>query len=41
MTAVRFPAGVENSSLRHRLQTGSGSHPANYPMVTGVKAAGA
>jgi hypothetical protein len=28
---VRFPAGAGNFSL-HRVQTGSGAHPASYPM---------
>jgi hypothetical protein len=42
---VRFPAGVRNSSLHHRVQNGSGTHPASYPMDTrgtfpGDKAAG-
>jgi hypothetical protein len=46
MIGVRFPAGVGNSSLRHRVQTGSGARPAIYPMSTrgsfsGGKAAGA
>jgi hypothetical protein len=27
-------------SLRHRVQTGSGAHPASYPMGTGGNAAG-
>jgi hypothetical protein len=43
---VRFPAGAGNFSLHHRVQNGSGAHPASYPMGTrvslpGVKAAGA
>jgi hypothetical protein len=43
---VRFPAGAENCSLHHRVQNGSGAHPASYPMGTGGsflggKAAGA
>jgi hypothetical protein len=43
---VRFPAGAGNFSLRHRVQDGSGAHPASYPMGTtgsflGGKAAGA
>jgi hypothetical protein len=43
---VRFPAGAGNFSLHHRLQNGSGAHPASYPMGTrgsfpGGKAAGA
>jgi hypothetical protein len=32
---VRFPAGAGNFSLHHRLQNGSGAHPASYPMGTG------
>jgi hypothetical protein len=31
---VRFPAGAENFSLHHRVQTGCGTHPASYPMGT-------
>jgi hypothetical protein len=43
---VRFPAGAGNFSLHHRVQNGSGAHPASYPMSTrgflpGGKAAGA
>jgi hypothetical protein len=43
---VRFPAGAGNLSLHHRVQNGSGAHPASYPMVTrdsfrGGKEAGA
>jgi Na+-transporting methylmalonyl-CoA/oxaloacetate decarboxylase gamma subunit len=43
---VRFPAGVGNFSLHHRVQNGSGARPASYPMGTrgsfsGGKAAGA
>jgi hypothetical protein len=46
MIGVRFPAGAGNFSLRHHVQTGSGSHPASYPVGTGGsfpggKAAGA
>jgi hypothetical protein len=42
---VRFPAGAGNFSLHHRVQNGSGAHPASYPMSTrgsfpGGKAAG-
>jgi hypothetical protein len=42
---VRFPAGAGNFSLHHRVQNGSGTHPASYPMGTrgyfpGGKAAG-
>jgi hypothetical protein len=45
---VRFPAAAAagNFSLHHRVQSGSGAHPASYPMGTrvslpGGKAAGA
>jgi hypothetical protein len=41
---VRFSAGAGNFSLHHRIQNGSGAHPASYPMGTGDsggKAAGA
>jgi hypothetical protein len=43
---VRFPAEAGNFSLHHRVQNGSGAHPASYPMGTrgsfsGDKAAGA
>jgi hypothetical protein len=43
---VRYPAWAGNFSLHHRVQNGSGSHPASYPMGTrsslpGSKAAGA
>jgi hypothetical protein len=43
---VRFPADAGNFSLNHRVQNGSGAHPASYPMGTrddfpGGKAAGA
>jgi hypothetical protein len=43
---VRFPAGAGNFYLNHRVQNGSGAHPASYPMGTrgsfpGCKAAGA
>jgi hypothetical protein len=33
---VRFPAGAGNFSLHHRVQNGSGAHPASYPMGTRV-----
>jgi hypothetical protein len=36
MIGLRFPAGVGNFSLRHRVKTDCGSHPAFYPMTTGV-----
>jgi hypothetical protein len=43
---VRFPAGVGNFSLHHRVKNSSGAHPTSYPMGTrgpfpGGKAAGA
>jgi hypothetical protein len=43
---VRFPAGAGNFSLQHRVQNGSGAHPASYPVGTrcsflGGKTAGA
>jgi hypothetical protein len=43
---VRLPAGAGNFSLHHRVQNGSGAHPASYPMgprgsFPGGKAAGA
>jgi hypothetical protein len=31
---VRFPAGAGNFSHHHRIQNGSGAHPASYPMGT-------
>jgi len=34
-TGVRFPARIGNFSLRHRVQTGSGAHPASYITGTG------
>jgi hypothetical protein len=45
-SGVRFPAGAGNFSLHRRVQDGSGTHPASYPMGTrgsfpGGKAAGA
>jgi hypothetical protein len=33
-SSVRFQAGAGNFSLHHRVQNGSGAHPA-YPMGTG------
>jgi hypothetical protein len=33
-SGVRFPAGAENFSVNHRVQNGSGAHPASYPMGT-------
>jgi hypothetical protein len=43
---VRFPVGERDFSLLRSVQTGSGAHPASYPMATegsfpGGKAAGA
>jgi hypothetical protein len=43
---VRFLAGAGNFSLHHRVQNGSGAHPASYPMgnsgsLPGGKATGA
>jgi hypothetical protein len=43
---VRFPAGAGNFSLHHRVQNGSGAHPASDPMgirssFPGDKASGA
>jgi len=43
---VRLPVGTGNCFLHHRVQHGSGVHPASYPMGTrgsfaGGKAAGA
>jgi hypothetical protein len=43
---VRFPVRAGNFSLHHRVQKGSGAHPASYPMGTrgsflGGKAVGA
>jgi hypothetical protein len=35
MIGVRIPAVAGNFSLRHHVKTGSGAHPASYPMVTG------
>jgi hypothetical protein len=45
-SSVRFPAGAGNFCLHHRVQNGSGAHPASYPMgisvsFPGGKAAGA
>jgi hypothetical protein len=34
-STIRFPEVPGNFSLLHRIQTGSGAHPAAYPMVTG------
>jgi hypothetical protein len=45
-SGVRFPAGVGNFSLNHRVKNGSGVHPASCPKgnrgsFPGGKAAGA
>jgi hypothetical protein len=32
MIGVRFPAGAGNFFLQHRVQNGSGTHLASYPM---------
>jgi hypothetical protein len=31
---VQFPVGAGNFSLHHRVQNGSGAHPASYPVGT-------
>jgi hypothetical protein len=36
-TGVRFPEERRNFSLRHRDQTGSGVHPASYPIRTDTR----
>jgi hypothetical protein len=35
MIGVRIPAGAGNFFLRHRVETGSRTHPASYPLGTG------
>jgi hypothetical protein len=41
MTGVRFPVGARSFSLHHhRLQTGSGNHPAPYTTGTGESFSG-
>jgi hypothetical protein len=35
-SGLRFPAGAGNLSLLHRVQNGSGAHPASYPIGTGI-----
>jgi hypothetical protein len=40
MVGVRFPVEVGISFLRHRVQNGSGAHPASYPMGTGGSSPG-
>jgi hypothetical protein len=32
VSRVKFPAGARNFSLHHRVQNGSGAHPASYAM---------
>jgi len=34
-TSVRFPVGARILAHRHYVHTGSGAHPASYPMCTG------
>jgi hypothetical protein len=34
-SGVRFPTGAGDFSLLQRIQTGSGTHPASYPVGTG------
>jgi len=46
VSRFRFPAEAGNFSLHHRVQNGTGDHPASYPTGTrrffpGGKAAGA
>jgi hypothetical protein len=31
---IRFPVGTENFTFHHRVQNGSGAHPASYPTGT-------
>jgi hypothetical protein len=33
-SGVRVPVGAGNFCLHHRIQTGSGAHPASYPIDT-------
>jgi hypothetical protein len=35
MIGVRLPAGAGNYPLHHRIQTGSGAHPASFPIGSG------
>jgi hypothetical protein len=35
MSGVQFPSVARDSSLRHRVHTGSGAHPASYTIRTG------
>jgi hypothetical protein len=37
---VRFQVGAGNFFLHHRIQNGSGAHPASYPWVTGALSLG-
>jgi hypothetical protein len=34
VSRVRYPAGPGNFSPHHRVQNGSGAHPASYPVGT-------
>jgi hypothetical protein len=36
MMEVQIPVGAANFSLRHRVQIGSGAHPASYPVGIGA-----
>jgi hypothetical protein len=40
MIGVRFPVAAGKFSLHHRVQTGSGAHPASYPMGNGALSLG-
>jgi hypothetical protein len=35
VAGIRFPTGERDYSLLHSVQTGSGAHPASYPVGTG------
>jgi hypothetical protein len=39
-SGVRVQAGAGNISLNHGVQTGTGTHPASYPMVSGALSLG-
>jgi hypothetical protein len=39
-SGVRVPAEAGNFSLHHRVQNGSGTHPASYPLVPGALSLG-
>jgi hypothetical protein len=40
LSRVRFPAEAGNFSIHHRIQNGSGAHPASYPIGTGALSVG-